>query len=99
LDDARRAAAKRASRTVVGGHERVLRQTLIALTSGTALDEHEYPGEASWLVVEGRLVLHANGASWDARRGDLIEIPPARHSVTAVEDAVFLLSAVPKARA
>ena len=95
LEDARRASSNRASRTVVGGHERAMRQTLVALGAGAALEEHENPGEASILIVEGRVVLHAGGQSWDGRRGDLIEIPGERHSVSAVEDAVFLLSAVP----
>jgi quercetin dioxygenase-like cupin family protein len=41
------APAGRASRTVYGGHEHVLRQTLISLTAGASMSEHEDPGEAT----------------------------------------------------
>jgi len=33
--------------TVYGGHEHVLRQTVIALVGGSRLEEHENPGEAT----------------------------------------------------
>jgi quercetin dioxygenase-like cupin family protein len=97
LDAARRSSADRASTTIVGGHERVMRQTVIALLADATLDEHENPGEATLYVVSGRVVLRAGGESWEARTGDLVEIPPARHDVHAVEDSVVLLSAVPRA--
>lgn len=97
LDGARGNSADRASRTVVGGHEHVLRQTVIALTAGSELSEHENPGEASLFVLVGRIVLRSGSDSWDGRPGDLIEIPPARHSVHATDDAVILLTAVPHA--
>jgi quercetin dioxygenase-like cupin family protein len=89
---ARRASAGRASETVVGGHERVMRQTVIALLAGTRLDEHENPGEASVYVLTGRVILSAGSDSWEARTGDLIEVPPARHSLEALEDSAILLT-------
>jgi quercetin dioxygenase-like cupin family protein len=36
--------------------------------------------------------LLAGTDSWDGREGDLIVIPPARHSLDAVETAVVLLT-------
>ena len=48
-------ARRLAAATVVGGHERVLRQTVIALVQGTALGDHENPGEASVHVLAGRV--------------------------------------------
>jgi quercetin dioxygenase-like cupin family protein len=99
LEEARRSSAHRAARTVVGGHERTMRQTLLALVEDAELEEHENPGEASLFVVSGRLVLRAGSDSWDGRAGDLIEIPQTRHSVAAHGDAVFLLTAVPQQRA
>lgn len=99
LDDARAQGAGRASRTVVGGHEHVMRQTVIALTAGSELSEHDNPGEASLVVLSGRIVLTAGADTWNGRTGDLLEIPPSRHSVQATEDAVFLLSAVPHGEA
>jgi quercetin dioxygenase-like cupin family protein len=97
LEAARRSSAARAATTVVGGHERVLRQTLIALLADATLDEHENPGEATLYVVSGRVVLRAGGDAWEARTGDLVEVPPARHDLQAVEDSVVLLTAVPRA--
>lgn len=43
LDQARTASSGRSSHTVYGGHEHVLRQTLITLAAGQMLDEHENP--------------------------------------------------------
>lgn len=98
LDLARHADSSRASTTVVGGHEYAMRQTVIALVAGAALSEHENPGEATLYVISGRVELHAGGDSWQARTGDLVEIPPARHALHAIEDSAVLLVAVPRAR-
>lgn len=98
LDAARRSDARRAANTVVGGHEHVMRQTVVALLEGAAMAEHENPGEASLLVLQGRVEVAAGGDAWEARTGDLVEIPPARHALRALEDSVVLLTAVPKAR-
>lgn len=82
----------RSARTVYGGHERLLRQTLIALLAGSSMAEHASPGEATLFVLRGRLRLHADGASWDGRTGDLLVVPEARHSVEAIEDAAAILT-------
>ena len=42
----------RAADTVHGGHEKALRQTVVALVAGQALAEHENPGEATVLVLD-----------------------------------------------
>src|SRR5690348_8759885 len=47
LQTARQAASGRSARTVFGGHEHVLRQTVIALLAGRVLGDHENPGEAT----------------------------------------------------
>lgn len=99
LETAGKSAAARASTTVVGGHEHVLRQTLVALIAGSELSEHENPGEATLYVITGRVELSAGENNWQARTGDLIEIPPQRHSLRAMEDSVILLTAVPRSRA
>ena len=82
----------RTATTVLGGHEKVLRQTVIAMTSGAVLAEHENPGEASIHVLVGRVRLSAGQDSWEARQGDLLEIPPSSHSLQALEDSAVLLT-------
>ncbi|HET7329112.1 MAG TPA: cupin domain-containing protein [Nocardioidaceae bacterium] len=86
------ASSGRGAETVYGGHEKVLRQTVIALASGTSLTEHENPGEATVLVLDGRVRLASATAAWEGRKGDLIIVPPARHSLEALTDAAVLLT-------
>lgn len=81
-----------AAETVVGGHERVLRQTVIALREGSELGEHESPGEATIYVIQGSVRLVAGDEHWDGRAGDLIEIPDSRHSLRALADSAVLLT-------
>jgi hypothetical protein len=54
LGTARATSSGRSAHTVYGGHEHSLRQTLIALTAGTELDEHEGHGESTLQVLLGR---------------------------------------------
>lgn len=88
------ASSGRAAATVFGGHEKALRQTVIALTGGSELSEHANPGEATVLVLAGRVKLVSPDASWEARRGDLLAVPDARHTLLALEDASVLLTVV-----
>lgn len=87
------AASGRAARTVYGGHEKQLRQTVIAMRSGARLAEHANPGDATVLVINGRLRLWSGEVSWEGRDGDLIAVPDAPHWVEALTDTVFLLTA------
>ena len=96
LADAGRSDAQRAAATVIGGHEHVMRQTVVALKAGAQLSEHENPGEASLYVISGRVELTAGADTWQARSGDLIEIPQLRHKLDALEDSAVLLTAVPR---
>lgn len=82
----------RSAVTVHGGREHHLRQTLIALAGGHALGEHESPGEATLQVLRGRVRLRADGEDWDGGPGGFLLIPPARHDLAALEDAVVLLT-------
>ncbi|MER7547162.1 cupin domain-containing protein [Actinomadura sp.] len=94
-DNLKRAAAGstgRSADTVYGGHEHVLRQTVVALTAGTSLSEHENPGEATIYVLHGRVRLLAGDHHWDGMVGDLLIIPDQRHSLEALEDAAVLLT-------
>ena len=92
MKSAATAPAGRAAETVYGGHEHVMRQTLIALTAGAALSEHENPGEATVQVLGGRVRLVADTTEWEGRDGDLLIVPQARHTLHAVQDSTVLLT-------
>jgi len=92
LQTARQAASGRSARTVFGGHEHVLRQTVIALLAGRVLGDHENPGEATVQVLRGRVRLRSGNDAWDGRQGDLLLVPAAVHGLEATEDAVVLLT-------
>ena len=96
LSQAQDASSGRSSKTVFGGHEHQLRQTLIALTAGESLSEHENPGEATLQVLEGSVLLNSGDVSWNGSPGDLLTIPEGLHSLDAIEDSVILLTAVKK---
>jgi len=86
--------AARAAQTVHGGHEKALRQTVIALGKDAALAEHASPGEATVYVLHGRVSLASGGDSWEGREGDLLLVPDAPHSLTALADSAVLLTVV-----
>lgn len=94
LATARAAASGRSAHTVVGGHARSLRQTLIALLAGRRLDDHENPGEATVHVLEGRIRMATTTGTdvAEAARGELLTVPDARHNLEAVEDSVVILT-------
>ncbi|KQT99662.1 cupin domain-containing protein [Sanguibacter sp. Leaf3] len=92
LDEARMSSNGRSAHTVYGGHEQTLRQTIIALTAGEGLAEHDSPGEATLQVLEGRVRLVCGDHTWHGAPGALLVIPDARHSLEADEDSVVLLT-------
>lgn len=92
LAAAREASHGRSSAKIVGDHTRLLRKNLIALTAGASLQDHESPGEATLMVLQGQVEFHAGGESVALDAGNMIEIPPLRHGLTAVTDAVVVLT-------
>ena len=92
LATARSTSNGRSAHTAVGGHGHVLRQTVIAMVGGQELEEHNSPGEATLQVVHGRVRLVAGEVSCEGSSGDLLIIPPARHRLLALDDAVVLLT-------
>jgi quercetin dioxygenase-like cupin family protein len=97
MERATAASAGRSSETVYGGHEYVLRHTVIAPVAGNSPAEHENPGEAKVQVLRGRVRLNSAENSWEGRTGDLITVPAARHNLQALEDSVVLLTVAVRA--
>lgn len=96
LAHARTASSGRSAKTIFGGHEHHLRQTLIALRAGERLAEHVNPGEATVQVLEGRVTLRAGDLFWNGSPGDLLTVPDGPHSLDAVDDSAILLTVVKK---
>lgn len=92
LELARAASSGRSARTVFGGHEHVLHQTLIALAAGQGLDEHDSPGDATVHVLHGRARPRAGADSWEGSAADLLIVPAARHTLDALQDSAALLA-------
>lgn len=82
----------RSSHTLVGGHDRVLRQTLLALKAGEKLGEHESPGEATLIVLRGRVTVGTTSGETVIGAHQIAELPLERHDLTADEDSVVLLT-------
>jgi quercetin dioxygenase-like cupin family protein len=95
---ARDSKSGRAARTIFGGSGGSLRHTVVALTAGATLAEHENPGEATVLVLEGRVRLVSPEADWSGREGDLLVVPQSRHSLQALTDATVLLTVAKSSR-
>lgn len=88
------APSGRAADTAFGGHEKALRQTVMAFRAGTQLSEHQNPGEATVFVLKGRVRLKAGGNSWQGKAGDLLIVPEGLHSLEAEEDSAVLFTVV-----
>ena len=92
LKSATTTVSGRAADTVFGGHEKALRQTVIGLVAGSQLSEHENPGESTIYVLRGRVRMLVGEVAWEARTGDLLIVPDARHSLEAIEDSAILMT-------
>lgn len=73
----------------------VLRQTVIALREGTRLGAHNSPPAASLQVLVGKVrVEMGESQQGEFSAGEIWVLTHERHSVLALEDAVFLLTTV-----
>lgn len=90
LHDARNQPARRAARTIMAST--VMRSTVIALLDGAEMNEHASPPAATLQVVTGRVQLVVGDEQHDLHAGELVRIPPQRHGVRALADAVVLLT-------
>lgn len=84
----------RAAHLLTGGPGSHLTQTVIAMTAGTSLSEHENPGEATVLVLEGEVRLTFGDDKLIGRTGDILVVPDVRHGLDAVLDSAILLTSV-----
>ena len=71
-----------------------LRQSVIALTAGTELGEHEAPPAASLQVLRGLVRLTTDRGDLELPQDALTQLPHARHGLQALHDSVVLLTAV-----
>jgi quercetin dioxygenase-like cupin family protein len=91
LADARQRPAGRAATTLTPGGGG-LKQVVMALVAGHVLQDHRAPGAATLQLVTGSVRLTWGGSSQIVLAGEWVAIPDAVHGVTAVEDAVALLT-------
>jgi quercetin dioxygenase-like cupin family protein len=90
LVDARGHDTRRAARTLVTGLAQ--RATLIAMAEGADLAEHDAPPAATLQVISGQVRLHTRDRDWVLGPHQLAAVPRQRHGLTAITDAVVLLT-------
>ncbi|WP_281688844.1 cupin domain-containing protein [Pseudonocardia thermophila] len=94
ITEARAASAGRTAATLHGGRDHRLKQVLLTLAAGRELADHDNPGEATLLVLRGRVQLGTAGGSAEIAEGEYLVIPAERHHLVALEDATVLLTVV-----
>jgi quercetin dioxygenase-like cupin family protein len=75
-------------------HDGPLRQTVIALTKGTRLAEHNSPPAGSILVLRGTVDVSSADRVDTLPTGFLATLTHDRHGVEALSDAALLLTTV-----
>jgi quercetin dioxygenase-like cupin family protein len=82
--------AGRAAKTVLSGT--VMRAVVVALKGGEEMSEHDSPPAATLHLIRGSVTLRAGEQEWPLEPGQLVPVPPQRHSVVAHTDSAFLLT-------
>ncbi|MCT2590333.1 cupin [Streptomyces sp. N2-109] len=75
-------------------HDGPLRQTVIALSCGAVLEEHNAPPAAGVHVLRGLVRLTGPAANRELGAGEVQSIPRERHGLEALDDSVVLLTTV-----
>ncbi len=83
-------SAGRTAKTILSGT--VMRAVVVALKEGAEMSEHDSPPAATLQVITGRVTLRAGDQEWTVEPGQLVQVPPQRHSVQAHVDSAFLLT-------
>jgi quercetin dioxygenase-like cupin family protein len=92
LEQAAAAASGRAARSLTPGAGAATTQTLVALTAGSGLREHDTPGPASIQVLTGDGRLTAGDEVLELTAGAWATIPARPHQLDAETDLVVLLT-------
>lgn len=92
LEQARNATSGRAAHTLIPGAGSPLKQTLVGLTAGTVLADHENPGVATVHVLLGEVRLTSGDGPQVLDAGAHAPIPQMRHGLEANDDAVVLIT-------
>lgn len=71
-----------------------LRQSILALSAGAKLAEHNSPPAASIQMITGKVHVTAADEVFEFAAGDIAALTHVRHGVTAIEDSCFLLTTV-----
>lgn len=93
LTRAHEASSGRAAATLNADH-RSLKQLVLALRAGSALSEHENPGQATLQLLSGTATVSTTEMTWHGSAGDYLVIPDHKHDLRAVSDAVVMLTFV-----
>jgi len=93
LAEARSASSGRYGVTIHGGHVNSLRQTLIGIAAGRALEEHENTGEVTLQLIRGRARVVAGPDAAELVAGDYVVIPHQWDAFEALDDTLVLLTA------
>ena len=81
----------RAAKTMV--NDGSLRIILLAMTKGTALNDHAVDGYLSVQVFRGKVGIETAGESAVLAEGNVLALPPQLvHNATATQDAILLLT-------
>ena len=82
--------AGRTAKTILSGT--AMRAVVIALKAGVEMNEHDSPPAATLYCIEGDVTLRAGAREIRVSPGQLVPVPPQRHSVRAHADSAILLT-------
>ncbi len=86
-------AAERGHRQMTIFHRAPVTQVIFAFEAGSEMADHAAHGLVTIHVLEGRLVVQADGRNHELRAGHLLVLKPdVRHSVRALEASAMLLT-------